>query len=372
MIWGIIYLKNHTSPASLMAWSTMVMALPMFIPELHNKAAARYSAAFLRATLYRFLSLAGGRSTTSLISFGALGDWQMKWKRFKLFLCDHSHCCRPQKFHKSFMYFWSEKQLPSLDLALRAHDGNPSPQLAQDWANTLPEDARGTRDSDQMQNAENNRPGNIQQWVTTKNVVGQIFHESGSRLHIKRRLTYEQLLFVHILKNESNVSEPGNFCFSFYQEIWGNHAEDQHTFSNSGSLHFGCPRAPEWRLPENADYTSTQESLKEELELELTSMALNWKSFHPLPPKACLEEVGLATGGLPKPVGDRGMLCSGTRCHSSTVWSYHESCCGFYYWNVFLVGTRPQNHIPIRKWSPAAAPELIVELVHGKSCKIEH
>ena len=193
-------LKNHTSPASLMAWSTMVMALPMFIPELHNKAAARYSAAFLRATLYRFLSLAGGRSTTSLISFGALGDWQIKWKRFKLFLCDHSHCCRPQKFHKSFMYFWSEKQLPSLDLALRAHDGNPSPRLAQDWANTLPEAPGRDRESDQMQNAEN-RPGNIQQWVTTKNVVGQIFHESGSRLHIKRRLTYEQLLFVHILEN---------------------------------------------------------------------------------------------------------------------------------------------------------------------------
>lgn len=93
---GIIFLKNHISPASFMAWSTIAMALPMFIPERHNKAAARYSAAFLRATLYLFLSLRGGRSTTSLISFGALGDWQIKWKKFNLFTCDH--CCWPKIF----------------------------------------------------------------------------------------------------------------------------------------------------------------------------------------------------------------------------------------------------------------------------------
>jgi len=89
--------------------------------------------------------------------------------------------------------------------------------------------------------------------------------------------------------------------------------------------------------------------------------------------KACLEEVEQSPSGLPKPVGDRGMPWGCTRRHSSIVWSYQESF-GFYSW-IFMMSTNantpPQNDIPIRKWNPAATPELGVDLGDGKSCKIE-
>ena len=61
----------QSSPASIMADSTIWTAFPISTPWAHNLAAALYSAAFARAFRYRFSSGLGGRSTTKFIGFGA-------------------------------------------------------------------------------------------------------------------------------------------------------------------------------------------------------------------------------------------------------------------------------------------------------------
>ncbi len=273
---GIIYLKNHTSPASFMAWSTIAMALPMFIPERHNKAAARYRAAFLRATLNLFLSLRGGRSTTSLISFGALGDWQIKWKRFKLFICDH--CCWPKIFtslSKIFIIYHilliretASKSCPCTSGSWRKPKPTAGPGLGKHLAG-------GTRGSDQKQipktsletSSSGKRPKMLLAKSSTNRAADSISKGGWPRSNfwLFTRASQSTFSLVSIKKFEettqkTSISSQTPVLFTL--GVHGLRGED-------------CQKM---RI---ISTTPTQENWKGELELELTSMALSWESFHP-------------------------------------------------------------------------------------------
>ncbi len=175
----------------------------------------------------------------------------------------------------------------------------------------------------------------------------------------------------HILKEESNVSEPSNFCFSFLSR---NLRKPRRSAAYLLKLRFSSLWVSTGRGVKTARKCRLYFNMKN-WNFGIDMLGIELKKFS----SAATQRLPGGGGACDKRVAQaRGRERNALRWYSVSLihrlvlpWKLLWILLLF----LFLVGsinTRPPNHMPVRKWSPAAAPELVVELVHGKSCKIEH